>query len=771
MNRPLLLLFLLSLFCTTIFVTGMSTEAGAQRRIPLESWRTHFSYQGVYHLALAGNRVYAAGAYGLFYYDRAENTAVPLSAQQGLSNAGISSMAYQEGTASLLIAYQNAGIDLLQDGEIHSIGAIRDASLPGDREIHDIFFQASAAYLATDYGISVLDLQTGQLRESYFNLGPEGEASTVYHLAVWNDSLFATTSQGLIANALNGANLADFNSWKHFSAHEQFNPASLRELQATATGLYAGSNGEGLFQYKAGTWQLSSFTTSQDFRDLQQTGQENLLITLENSVLLYNPIQESSRELSHGLIQAPHQAVADAEGKFWIADGENGMLSDFENGFRSYIPDGPLADLPVALFSATDALIAVYGRYREGSLEPGIQGREQVSGFSLFSNGSWHNYRPGITEGMPLITDFTDVAWNSSNQKHYFSSFTAGLLEWDPSTDAFRHFTAAKEGVSLQEGTPGETPLTAVAVDGEGQVWMLQPIAGAPLHRYNPTEDSWQTFLQEEPLASTALELLLLPNNDKWLRLAGAGGILVFNEEVQSRRRLSETANEGGLYNREVKAMALDLEGQVWLGLQQGVNYFVNPYRVLENEPVNAAFPVYDRGRLLNAEEVNTLSVDAGNRKWIGTPNGLWVFGDYGDTLHHHFTTANSPLPDNHILDMAIEQNEGEVFISTRKGMASYRAAVSAAGWEHEANIKVFPNPVYPGYEGKVGISGLVRDAIVKITDVSGRLVKELGAEGGTASWDVTDMRGRRAATGVYLIFSASADGSETLVGKVALVN
>ncbi len=75
-----------------------------------------------------------------------------------------------------------------------------------------------------------------------------------------------------------------------------------------------------------------------------------------------------------------------------------------------------------------------------------------------------------------------------------------------------------------------------------------------------------------------------------------------------------------------------------------------------------------------------------------------------------------------------------------------------------------------PGFNGTVGISGLATDAIVKITDIAGKLVWETRANGGTASWNVRDYRGKRAATGIYLVFSASADGSEREVGKIAVV-
>ena len=59
----------------------------------------------------------------------------------------------------------------------------------------------------------------------------------------------------------------------------------------------------------------------------------------------------------------------------------------------------------------------------------------------------------------------------------------------------------------------------------------------------------------------------------------------------------------------------------------------------------------------------------------------------------------------------------------------------------------------------------------MKITDVSGKLVWQTRAEGGTATWAVQDYSGKRAATGVYLVFVSNEDGSDRMVGKLAVIN
>jgi hypothetical protein len=54
---------------------------------------------------------------------------------------------------------------------------------------------------------------------------------------------------------------------------------------------------------------------------------------------------------------------------------------------------------------------------------------------------------------------------------------------------------------------------------------------------------------------------------------------------------------------------------------------------------------------------------------------------------------------------------------------------------------------------------------------VSGRLICQTQANGGTASWNVRDHTGNRVKTGMYLVFAVREDGSESVVGKIAVVN
>ena len=86
-------------------------------------------------------------------------------------------------------------------------------------------------------------------------------------------------------------------------------------------------------------------------------------------------------------------------------------------------------------------------------------------------------------------------------------------------------------------------------------------------------------------------------------------------------------------------------------------------------------------------------------------------------------------------------------------------------------SVYAYPNPVRPGYSGPIAIKGLVMDANVKITDISGSVIYETIAEGGQAIWNGYSFDGRRANTGVYLVFITNSDGSWKRVTKILFVN
>jgi ligand-binding sensor domain-containing protein len=162
--------------------------------------------------------------------------------------------------------------------------------------------------------------------------------------------------------------------------------------------------------------------------------------------------------------------------------------------------------------------------------------------------------------------------------------------------------------------------------------------------------------------------------------------------------------------------------------------------------------------------------VDGGNRKWIGTENGgVFLLSADGKEELFHFTTFNSPLPSDVILDIEIDGETGEVYFGTDRGLISFRYTATD-GKENYDELKIFPNPVREDFDGYISISGLKEQSEVKITDAYGGLVYRTASNGGTAVWDGKRFNGQKASTGVYFVFVNDKSGKERKAGKILFI-
>ena len=259
-------------------------------------------------------------------------------------------------------------------------------------------------------------------------------------------------------------------------------------------------------------------------------------------------------------------------------------------------------------------------------------------------------------------------------------------------------------------------------------------------------------------------------NGLQWIRLPGTlgGGILVKGSASSQQRYLTTSPNNGGLPTSQVNSLSLDRNGLVWFAADRGVGYFL-PDGVLSSGAVNAVFPLFGQRKLLSNEYNTAIVTEPGDRKWVGTRNGLYLFSPDGTRLVRQFTRGDSPLPSDQILALKFDDINGRLYIDTPNGMVSYRSDASAPASDLQT-VTIFPNPVRPGYSGVVGIKGLVEETVVKITDLAGRLVFETRSEGGTAAWNLLDYTGRRARGGIYLVLTIAPDGTESKAGKLAIV-
>ncbi|NDB36610.1 MAG: T9SS C-terminal target domain-containing protein, partial [Flavobacteriia bacterium] len=173
---------------------------------------------------------------------------------------------------------------------------------------------------------------------------------------------------------------------------------------------------------------------------------------------------------------------------------------------------------------------------------------------------------------------------------------------------------------------------------------------------------------------------------------------------------------------------------------------------------------------MLGSTHITDIEVDGGNRKWMATSGaGLVLLSADGSEIVQQFTKENSDLISNNVYDLKINQETGELFIITDLGLVSFRSDATQDDADY-SSTKVFPNPVRPGYEGLITIQGIRYDSDVKVTDVAGNLIFKTTSNGGTATWDGKRVDGSAVDSGVYLIWTATNQGTSRKVGKVVVV-
>ncbi|MEQ9297688.1 MAG: hypothetical protein RIF33_03950 [Cyclobacteriaceae bacterium] len=729
----------------------LGTIAQGQGDIPIGTWRTHFSYSDVHRVTyLDGERkIYAATANGLFYIDEEDNSINKLTKVDGLSDAGISSLKSDAAGRTLAIGYQSGIIDFLEGNELSAFTDLAVASQLEDRTIYDIEFSNDRIYIATSIGVVVLSSEAKEIIESYVEIGPAAATQPIADIVISTDSIYLATPIGLLVASLNPAlNLQDFNNW-NLKLPESGNPR-LRQIQWLGSELLA-STGQVLYSYRNGVWiDRTSELSGEPYESVRLSRTQPLIIARKpNASSVFND-QLTQVSTSSQVIND----VANSSSGLFLGSSGASLLHLTQGAEESLVPSGPHTDNFKEL-SFQGGQVYGIAEYRDFLRQPlGDPGT-----YSVFNGSEW---------SIELISGITDLSSVSFNGQLAWGAYGQGV--YNESQDEL-----------IDELTPGSPfipppnsdfgPLISdVHYDDDEQLWVANYNASPSVHVFDESGNWRSISLGAASSARFPEQLTTSPlTGALWARIDTdrGGGIYTYDPAQQSVRYVTASAND--MPSSQVNDLAIDKNDEVWVATRGGVAFFQSSLSPFIPDFADAIVPIFNGELLLKDEFISTVAVDGGNRKWFGTNIGLWLFSENGDELVHHFTRANSPLPSDSITNIAINPFNGEVFISTTKGLVSFRSDATDASTIF-STVKVFPNPVTPDYQGLIGFSGLASDVNVKITDISGRLVREFFANGGSASWDGLDVYGERVSTGVYLVFCSDVLGEETFVGKFAVV-
>lgn len=777
-----------SLFFLIIVFSYQSVLA---QGIAVGQWRHHLPSNKVVAISETPRQIIGATPFGLVVLEKDDNSVSKINKVNGLSGFGITSMAYSQQYGLLVIGYSDGGIDVIKNGRVTNVVDISMSSIIGSKRINNITIRGDRAFLACDFGIVTMDLEKFLIRESYF-IGPLGSFVEVHEVAFSDTHIYAATNAGMMVAPIQGVNLADFQNWQKVvvSGNQSERVRAVTRFGNTIVAVIGDpDNFDRLFFTQGSGWrQLLLGNWHYRYPDIRRIRESRGKLLVANAwvldVLNFDIVnQQFFREEFLQVYPEGDEVKAwdmlfDDDQRLWIADNNFGLVRRHSPAvFEKIMLDGPRTQMAFGLAAGGGNLwIAPGAILSDGG------NTWNSDGVFVFGNESWKNFHRSEYTIMQPLVDIIRMAVDPGNtEKVYAASSSEGLLEF-MAKEPIVVWNETNSPLQRINGIPGTPPirLGGVAVDQNGNLWVTNSHSTNPIAVKKPN-NQWLGFVSNGLINLNQMGKVAIDHDGQKWALVPRNGLYVMKENSLdnasgfSERRLTTAPGNGGLPSNQVFSLAVDHDGYVWVGTDQGAVVFYTPGRVLNNQPIDATRIIVQEGNfagfLLDNETVNTIAVDGSNKKWFGTQrSGAFLQSSDGRRNVFHFTKENSPLPSNNILDIAINGQTGEVFFATDQGLVSFRGLATDAPQVH-TDVYAFPNPVRPGYTGYISVKGLVRNARVKITDIAGNLVFETIAEGGQAIWDGKDLFGRRPATGVYLVFSTNADGSQTEVTKIFFVN
>ena len=508
-----------------------------------------------------------------------------------------------------------------------------------------------------------------------------------------------------------------------------------------------------------------------------------LLISGYYQVFVYDEsLNEVDRIYACGGTLYPNTVVMD-ENVFWIGDRLRGMISARSSfNYELIQPNGP--------YSKSVFELSSYGKHvwiATGGHAPNWSKLYSKDGVCHFDGNWWSNLnRKTIPEFEDEnISDFICCATDPMDTTvTYVGTWGSGVLKFKSNKYVMR-YDASNSSLEAWTQDQRYVMISGLAFDSHGNLWVANSGANNLLSVMD-RNGQWHAYNLGGTNSGIDIGNMIIDGNDyKWiLRRSGSDDkIIVFNDN----RTLDNTADDqvkslrcvagyGGISGSSANCFVVDRNGAVWVGTDSGPCYYSDTRKIFDSGNYDASVVLVPRNdgttnadALFNEIKVLSIAIDGNNNKWFGLESGVYELTPDCKTELLHFNVDNSPLLDNSVNTMVINE-DGEVFFGTDQGVVSYRGSATPGGPTNN-DVVVYPNPVRPGYSGYVGIKGLVEDALVNITTVDGAFVTQLVAEGGQAVWDCTTVDGRKVLPGIYLVFVSTLDGKERLATKILVMN
>lgn len=734
------------------------------------SWKAYPAYGDLDQIEVAGDIVYAISEGSLFAYNTNDQSIQTFSKMDLLNDCDIEMIRWCPTPKLLMILYSNGDIDFLsRSGNVSNLSAYQNHSTALDKTVNSLTPVGNNVLMATNFGIVEVNATEAYVVDTY-SLG-----YAVNDAIKLNNHIYAVTAQGIIEGNC-ADNLLDPSSWTVINtgvftqiAYLDNQMFAIRSGNCSTLNTATGETTQLFNPYYTNYWAGTE-------RIIMSGGDYTCVVSGKNT---YFALHELHGAMAHS--SGDEYYTSDSDGKLTMINMQRGQLPSLTTmtGVR---PDGPRSSYFGFL------------KYKNGKLLCGTGWRSSVDGaVQILQNGEW-TILPDDMEATTGARYYMTMAVDEDPNEagHLMVGTASGLYEFR--NGAFSAlYSIDNSPIQAVAGTATDKAKNSVYVpgvvyDSSGTLWFtngystttslfsMEGSGSITSHHHSDflTSQGWSMFMLGSMIEDSR-GLLWMGNNNSY-----TPALVCYQPSTDGVKAYKSFINQDGATVElwYVRCVAEDQEGNIWVGTDAG------PIMLTASD-VSSGSDVFTQVKvprddgtnladyLLSGEDVTAIAVDKANRKWIGTNGGgVYVISPDNMTQLYHFTSSNSELLSDYIEALAIDASTGEVYIGTSYGLCSYQSDISVMPDKMDKSTTwAYPNPVEPDFTGNVTICGLSYGADVKIVTSAGTLVCEGTSSGGTFEWDCRDQKGRRVASGIYMVETAERDGSAGCVCKIAVIN
>lgn len=594
--------------------------------------------------------------------------------------------------------------------------------------------------IGSDIGIAELRLDAKNKWERTW----KADIGLVRNILITDEYIWVAQSDGIRRIELNFPNKQIPSAWQHYGAFDGLPSTNVLTLLKYGNLIAAGTD-EGIVFFEGTAW-INPEATNHQVRDLCEW--DNTLC-MASSMGVFKRQNDTWIQLG-AYSNDIYNIGASITNKLWCGSKNSGLAEydSSQNVWNNYLPNCPGSN------SFSDLVFDFDGHLWASSSKSGV---------SYFDGLTWKNF--STSNGLPR-NDYRAIEVDGYG-RIWAGSWGSGVTVFEKMENdsiIFSNMFSFSGSLTGIDGAPDYVVVTDLRLDEFGYMWFLN-YAAANKEALDVFDGNvnWQHWSLSDGIKSekvTALEIDYFGR--KWIGTESAGLSVVDDNKTPFDKSddyyAGDLTTSDGLESNNIKALAIDLDGTIWIGTSGGLNYWFQ-------ESVGVRYSVIN-------DDINTLLVDPQNNKWIGTAGGLSVL-DSDNFSWTHYSTSNSLLVSDYITCFAFNAKTGEIYIGTTNGLSRLETPYTQPA-DNLNSVKGFPNPfIIDPLNSRFYIENLAQNSSVSIFTSEGFLVKTIPDNeilGARATWDGTNNNGDFVASGVYLYLVTTKQGAAK-TGKVAVIH